>query len=72
MAASKPDWKPIETLPWARRHCQVHRRVEDNLRSMSPLGEGYFKVNGREIAHIDDAKDRRQAFRELKKIADGT
>ena len=37
---------------------------------VAPWGEGYFKVNGREIAHIDDAKDRRQAFRELKKIAD--
>jgi hypothetical protein len=30
-----------------------------------------LKINGREIARIDHAKDRRQAFRELKKIADG-
>jgi enoyl-[acyl-carrier protein] reductase I len=30
-------------------------------------GEGHFKVNGREVAHADDAKDRRQAFREIKK-----
>ena len=37
---------------------------------VAPWGEGYFKVNGREIAHVDDAKDRRQAFRELKKIAE--
>jgi enoyl-[acyl-carrier protein] reductase I len=29
-----------------------------------------LKVNGKEIAHIDDAKDRRQAFRNLKKIAE--
>ena len=28
-----------------------------------------MKVNGREIANIDDAKDRRQAFRELDKMA---
>jgi enoyl-[acyl-carrier protein] reductase I len=27
-------------------------------------------VNGREIANIDDTKDRRQAFREIKKIAE--
>ena len=27
-------------------------------------------VNGREIAHLDDAKDRRQAFRRLATIAE--
>ena len=30
---------------------------------VAPWGEGHLKVNGREIAHVDDAKDRRQAFR---------
>ena len=29
-----------------------------------------MKVNGREVAHVNDAKDRRQAFRDLKRIAD--
>jgi enoyl-[acyl-carrier protein] reductase I len=38
---------------------------------VAPWGEGHLKINGREIARIDHAKDRRQAFRELKKIADG-
>jgi enoyl-[acyl-carrier protein] reductase I len=33
-------------------------------------GEGHLRVNGREIAHITEAKDRRQAFAELKKMAD--
>jgi enoyl-[acyl-carrier protein] reductase I len=37
---------------------------------VAPWGEGHLKINGREIAHIDDAKDRRQAFRAIKKIAD--
>jgi len=37
---------------------------------VAPWGEGHLKVNGREIAHIDDAKDRRQAFRDIKKIAE--
>jgi len=37
---------------------------------VAPWGEGHLKVNGRQIAHIDHAKDRRQAFRELKKMAD--
>ncbi len=37
---------------------------------VAPWGEGQFRVNGREIARINDAKDRREAFRELKKIAE--
>jgi len=37
---------------------------------VAPWGEGHLKVNGREIAHIDDAKDRRQAFRHLAKTAE--
>ena len=37
---------------------------------VTPWGEGHLKVNGREIAHVDDAKDRRQAFRKLAKTAE--
>ena len=37
---------------------------------VAPWGEGRLRVNGQEIAHLKDAKDRRQAFRELKKIAE--
>src|SRR5260221_1906230 len=37
---------------------------------VAPWGEGYLRINGREIAHVDDAKDRRQAFRATKQIAD--
>src|SRR5512138_3547181 len=37
---------------------------------VAPWGEGHLKVNGREVAHIDDAKDRRQAFRNLAKRAE--
>src|SRR5262245_52842793 len=37
---------------------------------VAPWGEGHLKVNGREVAHVTDAKDRRQAFRDLKKIAE--
>jgi len=36
---------------------------------VAPWGEGRLKFNGKQIARIDDAKDRRQAFRELKEIA---
>jgi len=37
---------------------------------VSPWGEGHLKVDGREIAHVSDAKGRREAFRELKKMAE--
>jgi enoyl-[acyl-carrier protein] reductase I len=37
---------------------------------VAPWGEGHLKLNGREIAQVNNAKDRRQAFRELKSIAD--
>ena len=37
---------------------------------VAPWGEGHLKVNGREIAHVNDAKDRRQAFRDLKQMAE--
>src|SRR5262249_38702036 len=36
---------------------------------IAPWGEGHLRVNGREVAHVNDAKDRRQAFRKLKDIA---
>jgi enoyl-[acyl-carrier protein] reductase I len=29
---------------------------------IAPWGEGRLRINGRDIAHVDDAKDRRQAF----------
>jgi enoyl-[acyl-carrier protein] reductase I len=37
---------------------------------VAPWGEGYLKVNGREIAHINDAKDRRRAFQNLNTLAE--
>lgn len=35
-----------------------------------PWGEGHLRVNGRQVASVDDARDRRQAFRKVKKIAE--
>ena len=37
---------------------------------IAPWGEGQLKVNGREIARINDAKNRRQAFRSIQLIAE--
>jgi len=35
-----------------------------------PWGEGHLKANGRQVAQVNDAKDRRQAFRQLAKSAE--
>jgi enoyl-[acyl-carrier protein] reductase I len=37
---------------------------------VAPWGEGRFMVDGREIARVDDAKDTRQAFRDLSILAE--
>jgi enoyl-[acyl-carrier protein] reductase I len=73
MTSLKPDWKPNETLP-AGKGATFQQWVaavgSENLQmDIAPWGEGLLKINGREIAHIKDAKDRRQAFRSLNDIA---
>jgi enoyl-[acyl-carrier protein] reductase I len=74
MISIKPEWKANENLPigkGATFQQWVATVGTDKLEmDVAPWGEGHLKVNGREIAHINDAKDRRQAFRELKKIAE--
>lgn len=37
---------------------------------VAPWGEGHLRLNGREIGHVPDGKDRRQAFRNLRNMAD--
>jgi len=37
---------------------------------VAPWGEGHLRLNGREIGHVSNGKDRRQAFRDLKIMAD--
>ena len=74
MPLSKLDWKTNEHLS-AGKGATVQEfvaTVGDHKFEIdvAPWGEGHLKVNGREIAHVNDAKDRRQAFRELKKAAE--
>jgi enoyl-[acyl-carrier protein] reductase I len=74
MTTSKPDWTTNERLA-AGKGATVQEFVatvgDDKLEiDVMPWGEGHLKVNGTEIAHVSDAKDRRQAFRELKTLAD--
>jgi enoyl-[acyl-carrier protein] reductase I len=74
MIAVKPDWKTNENLPvgkGATFQQWVATVGKDKLEmDVASWGEGHLKVNGREIAHINDAKDRRQGFRSLNQIAE--
>jgi enoyl-[acyl-carrier protein] reductase I len=69
MAAPKPDWKANENLPVGKGATFQQwvatvgkHKLEINV---APWGEGYLKANGRQIAQVTDAEDRRQAFRNL-------
>jgi len=70
----KPDWKTKEGLAAGKGATVQEFFAEiggDKFEiDVAPWGEGSLRVNGRQVAHINDAKDRRHAFRELKKIAD--
>src|SRR4029450_4704061 len=68
------EWKTNEALA-VGKGATVQQYVasvgHDQLEmEIAPWGEGQLKINGREIARINDAKDRRQAFRAIKQIAE--
>ena len=68
------DWKTDGSLAAGKGATTqefIAKVGSDELRiDVSPWGEGHLKLNGREIAHIKDASNRRQAFRQLSEIAD--
>lgn len=74
MTSNGLDWKSNKNLA-AGKGATVHGfaatigpdRFEIDV---APRGEGRLRFNGREIAQISDAKNRREAFRHLKKTAD--
>jgi enoyl-[acyl-carrier protein] reductase I len=74
MCATKADWKTNEKLAMGKgATVQEFTASAGGAKleiDVAPWGEGRLKINGREVAHINDAKDRRQAFQELKKVAD--
>ena len=74
MSRGKSSWEPNKDFA-AGKGATMQEFVatvgDDKLEiDVAPWGEGHLKVNGREIAHINDAKDRRQAFRNLKQAAE--
>jgi len=74
MPLTKVSWKPSADLA-AGKGATVQQFIaslgNDKLEiSVSPWGEGALRVNGLEIAHIQDRKSRHQAFLDLKRIAE--
>src|SRR5712671_1238046 len=68
------DWKSKDGLA-VGKGATVQEFVatfgDQNLEiDVAPWGEGHLRVNGKKIAHVGDAKDRRQAFRNLAKSAE--
>src|ERR1700758_3104680 len=74
MTAAKAEWKTNEALAvgkGATLQQFIARVGRDELEiDVAPWGEGHLRINGREVAHVDDAKDRRQECRKLKQFAD--
>ena len=68
------EWKTNEAIAVGRgATVQEFFAIIDGNRyviDVAPWGEGRFTVDGREIARIDGAKDRRQAFKSLASIAE--
>src|SRR6516162_2663910 len=74
MTTPKLNWKPDEAFAAGKGASSQHfvaTSGKDRLEmEVAPWGEGRLKINGREFARIDDAKDRAQAFRRLQRIAE--
>jgi enoyl-[acyl-carrier protein] reductase I len=71
---TKVSWKPSGGLA-AGKGATVQQFIAslggDKLESnVAAWGEGDLKVNGVEIAHVEDRKSRHQAFLDLKRIAE--
>ncbi len=74
MPLRKVEWKPNESLPMGKG-ATVQQFVAsvggDRLQiNVSPWGEGDLMLNGVRIGHVKDRKNRRQAFADLKKVAE--
>jgi len=72
--AIRPNWKPNMDVAVGKGTTvqQFSAAVgADRLEiEVAPWGEGKLKINGVAIAQVSDKKDRREAFRALKTIAE--
>ena len=74
MTFAKLEWKTNENLPAGKgATAQEFFATVGDLQleiKVAPWGEGELKVNGKKVSRVDNAKDRRQAFRQLAETAD--
>jgi enoyl-[acyl-carrier protein] reductase I len=74
MSSTKPEWRTNPDLPVGKGATfqQWVATVGGTKFEMdvAPWGEGHLRANGREIGDIQNAMDRRHAFRELNKMAE--
>jgi hypothetical protein len=74
MTSRKPDWISKEGVAVGKGATAqefVATDVDVKLEiDVAPWGEGHLRINGREVGDITSAKDRRQAFRDLKQMAE--
>ena len=74
MTFPKPEWKTNDQLPAGKGATvqQFFARVGDYELEIkvAPWGEGDLTVNGREISHVDNAKNWREAFGKLAQMAE--
>src|SRR6516164_4018404 len=73
MPVTKIDWKPNRHFA-AGKGATLQQFLatvgKDKLKmDVAAWGEGHLNVNDQEVAHVGDAKDQHQVFRELDKIA---
>ena len=73
MPATKPDWTVNKDIAVGRGATfQQWVATVDKTKfemDVAPWGEGHLRVNGLEIGFVDNAKDRRQVFRDLNQVA---
>ncbi len=74
MPATKSDWTVNKDIAVGRGATfQQWVATVDKAKfemDVAPWGEGHLRVNGLEIGFVDNAKDRRQVFRDLNKVAE--
>src|SRR5262245_26106646 len=74
MTSRKPDWISKEGVAVGKgATVQEFVATVGDVKleiDVAPWGEGHLKINGREVGHVTSAKDRRQAFRDLKQMAE--
>jgi enoyl-[acyl-carrier protein] reductase I len=67
------DWIPNADLPVGkgatRQEFDAKVGTDQLAIETTPWGDGDLRINGAEVAHVHDEKTQRQAFQDLKRVA---